>query len=359
MAFEVVASQEISSNGEGDAPLTENDLHWSTHVLDRSSLEVAFDPKADPEDPAYTGNYKIIATSKQRNEPHRAILEMYNGIGPWLGRTGDRLRHELLRYPICHSTGELGNSHPLKGLQKALGISATREVTGITTVDTFTLTVGADHLTAAASKVPKECWTYEFTDSPSQGAYSQVDLEAALAGEGSIIVTPVPEDGDGLDIFDRIVYALHDNSMHVQSAAVFGTPEIRDLIKTQFGKLKLGESLDLDTFFGDGPEKMKPVYDRNGLYWLADDFSSPYLGLRKMVLPILAPADRLSLAEEIAAVELGRSFDPNQYSEKELIAAHQIMDRPGNMLDQLDAVAPSIPRRYVALARFSIDRAGQ
>lgn len=357
MAFEIIASQEVLSNGEGDAPLTDNDLYNGVHVIDRSRLEVAFDPEADPEDPAYSGNYRITATSELLNDPNAVILEMYNGIGLWLGKTGDRLRHELLRYPICHSTGELGNDHALKGLQRALGISTAQEITGRTTVDTFTLTVGADNLAAAASKLPDSCWTYAFTDSAAQGAYSQAELEAALAGEGKIIVTPVPKSDDGLNIFDRTVYALHDNSMHVQSTAILGTPEIRGLIKAQLSNLQPRESLDLDTFFGDGPEKMQPIYERYSSAWTAGNFKSPYLGLRRMISYILSPVDRSRLTEEIAAVKLDRNFDPAQHTFEDLAEACRIMDRPGNMLDQLNSVAPSIPERYMALARLSIDEA--
>jgi len=143
--------------------------------------------------------------------------------------------------------------------------------------------------------------------------------------------------------------------MHVQSIATLGTPEVRDLTKEQFTKLKPGEALDLDTFFGEGPEKMQPMYAGNLFEWRAGNFISPYLELRRMVLSALAPVDRLKLAQEIEAVDLSRNFEPKQHSVKELAEAYQTMDRPGNMLDQLDAVVPSIPRRFTALTRIGIE----
>ena len=81
MAFEAVATQEILGSGGGDVPLVDNDLQTGVHVINRSRIEVAFDPKAKPEDPAYSGNYKITATSELVDEPPAAILALYKGIG--------------------------------------------------------------------------------------------------------------------------------------------------------------------------------------------------------------------------------------------------------------------------------------
>lgn len=352
MSFEKVDIQEVSPDG-GDAPLTDNDRNIGVHVVDWSSIEVAYDAKADPEDPAYKGNYRITATSHLRDNHREDLLAIHNGIGPWLGRTGDRLRHELIRYPICHSTGESGSEHPLSGFQKALGLSSAREMRGRTTVDTFTLTAGAENLTAAASKVPDSAWTYGFNDNLSQGAYSQGELEATLAGEGRVIVVPVPEDGDGLSFFDRVVYALHDNSMHVQSTAVLGTPEIQALLRAQLDKLGPGDKLDLDNFFGEGPEIIHPHYISYGIDWEGQNLDLPYYGLRKIISPILASSDRERLLEEFNARDVAYNSNGMQ-SQQEIRSAFAIMDRPGNMLDQLGTVATSIPRRYIALARLSL-----
>lgn len=352
MSFETIAQETVSREDESGALTLQDETH-NVLMMQSSRVEVAFDAAADPTDPAYGGNYRICITSTLRDDPHPAVVEQHGENWPMLGYTGNRLRHELLRYPVSHLRSGM-YIDPLAGLRRAWGIARHQQQEGNVRTDTFLLTVGADHVAAAASKLPKGCWTFGLIDIVAETFYSQEDLDAQTAIEGKLIVQPQPRPDDGLNIFKRVIFPLHDNVMHLQSVAILGTPPVKDLLREQVALLANGEHLEIDRFFDAGPETMLELAGTYGIDWERGKYSVPYYGLRDIVADILAPATKLRLDDAKTAAQ--RIREDSQVTDEQLQQALEVIDGPGNILDALDDVVASLPDRYVRLSRLATSR---
>jgi hypothetical protein len=346
MSFELIGREKVSYTDS--QALTLQDESMGVLMTDSTTIEVAFDAAADPTCLSYNGNYRIKLTNRRHEDVHPGVVEMYGKEWPQLGPLGNRLHYELTRYPASYV--EDGCSDPLAGFRRAVGISHKIRRDGLTRIDTFSLTVGAEAIEAAVSKLPADCWTFGVIEAADNSFYSQQELEMQTAANGNLIVQSQPHENDGLSMAARTILPLHDNSMHLQSVAIFGTPAVRGLLKEQFALLGEREGLDVDGFFDAGPELMLSMAaDYYATDWVHGNFTVPYCRLRQHLSRILAPSKKAAFETEAATLKRMRT---DKITDEEYAEAKKQVDAPGNVHDALDEMAASIPQRYVNLSRL-------
>jgi len=168
---------------------------------------------------------------------------------------------------------------------------------------------------------------------------------------GKLLVCGRPDNAADADAPTAILLPLHDNVFHLYSNLLLQTAEFTAFVRSHGANKQPGE-LDGQLAYAGAR-----LHDMSGQDWYArtDTTQAPYRQFRRFLYGFIDPHSEAAIRfkEELDAMERVDKVDQEAKPDAAAIATLDqnlaLMDRPGNMLDQVSPVVSSIIARFVKL----------
>lgn len=301
------------------------------------------------------GNYMIEITSilpKDLEERERVAAHLGINIGdeaiphipaemsdPLIARLGFELRNSILLRP--RPLGE----PPARDTAHALGIGA--EWWREDRRHTLRIQMSVGEAAVAEGLQRLDISKPEAHDA-GKSTYQTEDLVRAVeVGRTLVAKRPKVSQGDAA----AFLWPLHDNVFHLYSNILLQTPEFTEFIATHGANREAGV---LDGRLAAAASQLHCMAS-NDWYSFTETTQTPYRQFRHFLYRFIDPETKgaVQLKEELDALEkVDKIRNKQQLDDADdalLESNRAIIDRPGNMLDQLNPVASSIIARFVRL----------
>lgn len=347
MSYEAPVGFDSFCRIEGES----TDMMIGRRLIEHVSVEAFTNGRDEP------GNYIIeVRTTLSANLPEREKIAGELGIDvrpsaipylpdqmsdPLISRIGFELRNSILLRPrplgtpaptdIAHALG-IGAEWWQKDREHGLRV---RLSVGMAAVSQGMERLGIDNV-----------YPYETPETQ----YETEELAQAVE-VGRVLVCKRPDIIADVDIATIFLWPLHDNVFHLYSNILLQTPEFTEFVRAHGANRRPGA---LDGHLAAAGARLHRMSAQDW-YSFTTTTQAPYRQFRHFLHGFIDPESEgaVRLKEEIAAMEsvddiLGKEgFD--KAAEDLLRSNRAIIDRPGNMLDQLNPVVSSIIARFVQL----------
>lgn len=179
----------------------------------------------------------------------------------------------------------------------------------------------------------------------SQTAYETEDLVWAIEN-GKMLVCGRPEATTEVDPAAALLWPLHDNVFHLYSNILLQTVEFTDFVKRHGAN---NQPAALDGYLAAAGARLHGM-SAPDWYSKAQSYA-PYRQFRYFLQGFINQQSEgsMRLAEELEALKVLDNAGSVLDDESVFQGSLAIVDRPGNMLDQLDPIVSSIVSRFVAI----------
>lgn len=174
---------------------------------------------------------------------------------------------------------------------------------------------------------------------------------------GRVLVCKQPATATDIDAVTALVWPLHDNVFHLYSNILLQTPEFTKFVRAHGANREPGQLDGRLASAGAVLHRMsgQDWYDRPATV------QAPYRQFRRFLYEFIDPKSQgaIRLNEELEAMAkvddiIGQKAELDDTAEALLKENRAIMDRSGNVLDQLDPIVSSIITRFIKINPLNI-----
>lgn len=189
---------------------------------------------------------------------------------------------------------------------------------------------------------------------PSEAPETQYETEelARAVETGKVLVCKQPVTAGNVDATSALLWPVHDNVFHLYSNILLQTPEFTEFVKMHGANREPGA---LDGHLAAAGATLHRM-SADDWYMHTTSIQAPYRQFRSFLYGFIDPESNgaIQLNQELDAMAevdkiIERDGEPDTAAVDSLAANRAIMDRPGNMLDQLNPVVSSIISRFIQL----------